>query len=332
MKNLRFLLILTLFFFMSCFPIDHDYEFEYETIISDIPANLENLNTVNDDYNSDLPYPAARCYIYFSSNRNGKGDNFDIICKSIDISYHKKDDVLNFSFSANDDYSLYQTKLLQLINTPNDEYGPFSFDGTIGWDYFFYSNNENGDFDIELVYTQRSDWGTYNGQQQLYGPNNITVINSDYDDLYPTINQDNTKLLFCSNRENDLFDIFSVDLNSETLLHEYFISSNNVLVSKEAVLSSSSNDKCPSITGNLIVFASDRDGGYGGYDLYYSAYTDNHWSVPVNFGDKINSEEDDYRPITFSFVNYDLMIFSSNRTGGKGGFDLYCVKIGDLIK
>lgn len=72
MKNLRYLLILILYFFISCFPINRDYEFEYETIISDIPANLENLNTINDDYNSDLPYPAARSYIYFSSNRNSK--------------------------------------------------------------------------------------------------------------------------------------------------------------------------------------------------------------------------------------------------------------------
>ena len=109
-------------------------------------------------------------------------------------------------------------------------------------------------------------------------------------------------------------------------------SANSVPIFKESVLSSNSNDKCPSINGNIIVFASDRDGGYGGYDLYYSQFINNQWSTPVNFGDKINSSSDEYRPITFSFFNYfDLMIFSSNRPGGKGGFDLYCVKIGDLL-
>jgi hypothetical protein len=102
-------------------------------------------------------------------------------------------------------------------------------------------------------------------------------------------------------------------------------------VTKETTLSGTSNDKCPSITRNLLVFTSDRPGGYGGYDLYYSTYTGNGWSLPVNFGTKINSEYDEYRPITFSFNGFDLMIFSSNRTGGKGGFDLYAVKIPDLL-
>jgi hypothetical protein len=219
-----------------------------------------------------------------------------------------------------------------LINTQHDELGPFSF-GANGWNYFFYANNESGDFDIKFVYTPSIDWGTYDGQQRLFGPSSVTIVNSVYDDLYPTINQNKSKLFFCSNRENESFDIYSIDLNSEVLLHDYLTSENSVQIFKESVLSSNSNDKCPSINGNILVFASDRDGGYGGYDLYYSQFINNQWSTPVNFGDKINSSSDEYRPITFSFFNYsDLMIFSSNRPGGKGGFDLYCVKINDLLK
>jgi hypothetical protein len=56
MKQAATILIITLILF-GCFPIDPDYEFEYETIITDTPTNLEKLNTTNDDYNSDLPYP-----------------------------------------------------------------------------------------------------------------------------------------------------------------------------------------------------------------------------------------------------------------------------------
>lgn len=331
MKQAATILIITLILF-GCFPIDPDYEFEYETIITDTPTNLEKLNTTNDDYNSDLPYPAARSEIYFSSNRNSGGDNYDIIFKDIDISYHERDNILNFSIPTNDTYSSFQTKLLPFINSQNDELGPYSFFGANGWDYFFYANNETGNFDIKFVHTPRLDWGTYAGQQRLYGPSSVTVANSDSDDLYPTITQDKSKLLFCSNRENDLFDIYSLDLNSEVLLHDDLTSTNSVQIRKESVLSSTSNDKCPSINGNLIVFTSDRDGGYGGYDLYYSQFINNQWSIPVNFGDKINSSSDEYRPITFTFNGIDLMIFSSNRSGGKGGFDLYSVKIGDLLK
>lgn len=332
MKTIKTLLLINILFFTGCTPNDSDYKFEYETIIIDTPANLEKLNSEYDDYNSDLPYPAARFSLYFSTNRSSSGDNFNIICKSIDISYHKKDDILNFSFPSNDVYSSYQNKLLPLINTNRDEFGPYSFDGSKGWDYFFYANNENGDFNIKFVYTPRLDWGTYNGQERLYGPYNANFINSDHDDLYPTINRDATKIYFCSNRENNLFHIYHANLNTESLLYENLISTNSLEISKDAVLSSNFNDKCPSITKNLMVFTSDREGGFGGYDLYYSLFTDNHWTIPVNFGNKINSEYDEYRPITFSFDNYDLMIFSSNKPGGKGGYDLYCVKIGDLIE
>jgi hypothetical protein len=106
---------------------DPDYKFEYETIISDTPTNLEKLNTVNDDYNSDLPYPATRSGIYFSSNRNSGGDNYDIICNDIDISYHERDKILNFSFPTISGYSSFQSKLLPFINTQYDELGPLSF-------------------------------------------------------------------------------------------------------------------------------------------------------------------------------------------------------------
>jgi hypothetical protein len=48
-------------------------------------------------------------------------------------------------------------------------------------------------------------------------------------------------------------------------------------------------------------------------------------------GEDINTEYDEYRPVVVStkeegFLN-DLMVYSSDRPGGKGGFDLYYVGI-----
>ncbi|PWJ57501.1 WD40 repeat protein [Dyadobacter jejuensis] len=75
-----------------------------------------------------------------------------------------------------------------------------------------------------------------------------------------------------------------------------------------------------------MVFASNRAGGYGGYDLYYSTLTGGKWSEPVNFGATINTEFDEFRPILIDAGvswNQNMLVFSSNRAGGKGGFDLY---------
>lgn len=78
-----------------------------------------------------------------------------------------------------------------------------------------------------------------------------------------------------------------------------------------------------------MVFTSNRPGGYGGYDLYYSKYKEGKWQSPVNFGNRINTKYDEFRPIVRledEFKN-DFMLFSSNRPEGKGGFDLYYVGI-----
>jgi hypothetical protein len=76
-----------------------------------------------------------------------------------------------------------------------------------------------------------------------------------------------------------------------------------------------------------MVFSSNREGGFGGYDLWYSRLVNGEWTKPENFGAEINSPYDEFRPIVKECIPNDLMIFSSNRPGGKGGFDLYYVGI-----
>lgn len=329
MRNVFFyLLLITL---SSCWN-DKDYEFEYDTIITDTPVNLEKINSNYDDYNSTLPYPGRRQGIYFSTNRKRNGENFDIIYENLDISYHEKDDVLNISY-ANDN-SRYRSKLLPIINTNYDEFGPLYFWGPTEYEYFFYANNSDGKYDIKYVYSLKSASGTSAGKEIINGPENLSIVNSQFDDLYPTIDKDNTKLFFCSNREEDIFNIYSLNLPTEVVLLDYFNeNTTSVSIIKNNILSSNLNDKCPYIDNNLLVFTSDRTGGFGGFDLYYSQLVNGEWSEPINFGADINSEYDEYRPITFSFLVFEhLMIFSSNRPEGKGGFDLYMVKTENIIK
>ena len=82
---------------------------------------------------------------------------------------------------------------------------------------------------------------------------------------------------------------------------------------------------CPYICKNVIVFCSKREGSYGGFDLYYSEYNGTGWSAPANLGTRVNSEYNEYRPVIHYLPDFkhDLLIFSSDRPGGQGGFDLY---------
>jgi outer membrane protein OmpA-like peptidoglycan-associated protein len=78
----------------------------------------------------------------------------------------------------------------------------------------------------------------------------------------------------------------------------------------------------PSIdtTGQVMYFASDMPGGYGGTDIYYSVFSQGFWGTPVNLGPKVNTSENEM----FPFISYDgTLYFSSNGHPGLGGLDIY---------
>ncbi len=51
-----------------------------------------------------------------------------------------------------------------------------------------------------------------------------------------------------------------------------------------------------SFDGNTTYFSSNRPGSYGGYDIWKSVKVDNEWTMPVNLGAEINSNEDECSP------------------------------------
>jgi len=79
------------------------------------------------------------------------------------------------------------------------------------------------------------------------------------------------------------------------------------------------------VTGDLfgsevLLFSSDRPGGFGGMDLYYCPINqDGSFGQPVNLGEPINSEGDDLTP----FYQEGTLYFSSNGWPGLGGFDIF---------
>jgi hypothetical protein len=332
LKNLLFLILPLLVSGCPFWP--DDYEFEYETIITESPANLEGINSQYDDYNSALPYQYYGFGLYFSSNRYQLGQDFDIIYRNLEITYHDKDDVLNVDYPIWWDERKYEDEVTSLINTSSNQLGPLSFFGPGDYSYFFYADDERGDFDITFTHYLKADFDTYRAEELILGPDSLQVINSNKDDLYPSFNEDQSRLFFCSNRDHEHFNIYSIALPGAAGLHAFFTGSEIEEADLEAVLSSDSDDKCPYIFEDVMVFASDREGGQGGFDLYYSIYRNGAWTDPVNFGPAINTEYDEYRPILFNFMDIqtDLMIFSSDRPGGLGGFDLYMVKADSYIQ
>lgn len=73
--------------------------------------------------------------------------------------------------------------------------------------------------------------------------------------------------------------------------------------------------------GKVLIFASDRPGGFGGLDLYISHKVNGDWSTAVNLGPEINTQFNDDRP--FLINNNKTIFFSSQGHDNIGGYDLF---------
>jgi outer membrane protein OmpA-like peptidoglycan-associated protein len=88
------------------------------------------------------------------------------------------------------------------------------------------------------------------------------------------------------------------------------------------------NVTTPSLSpdGKRLFFASDKPGGYGGSDIYYSQLKDGYWSDPVNLGPLINTKGNESYP----FVNFSgEILFSSDGHPGLGGKDIFFSRFSD---
>ena len=72
----------------------------------------------------------------------------------------------------------------------------------------------------------------------------------------------------------------------------------------------------------ILYFVSDREGGMGGMDIWYTLVKNGVAGECVNLGPQVNSPADEITPY-YDQVN-GVLYFSSDRTGGKGGYDIYC--------
>lgn len=73
----------------------------------------------------------------------------------------------------------------------------------------------------------------------------------------------------------------------------------------------------------VLYFSSDRPGGRGGMDIWYSFYNTRtlKFLIPRNIGAKINTPNDEITP--YFHIPSNTLYFSSNGKGGYGGLDIF---------
>lgn len=217
-----------------------------------------------------------------------------------------------------------------LVNTSGDDFSPVlndAFPNTL-----FFSSCRPGNVGDRLdeygqpdtlrgkyradIYKTELDRGVWNKAQRLQGPINTAShdIVHDFSDGGKFIYWGISKYL-----NYDYMDIFR---------EEYTKSPQHIPFKFPLTINSGEWDADPFFfNDSVMIFASDRLGGFGGKDLYYTKLINGEWSAPANLGAPINTPYDEVAP----HLSRDgkVLYFSSNNVEGMGGFDVYRVSFNE---
>ncbi len=194
------------------------------------------------------------------------------------------------------------TNLGDSINTRLDEYFPFL---TNQQDLLFYTQSGIGKKDEDLYF---SNWeqGRWRGGQ-LTGK----LFNTTFNEGMCTMTRDAIRMFFTACGRPDVkgtCDIY------QALLEQ------NRIVKTQPLKGASNTDfwesqASISCDGSTLYFASNRDGGLGGTDIWVSyLQEDGSWSEATNLGPTINTAEDEEAP----FITNDSEVLYFSSTGHKG--------------
>ena len=169
----------------------------------------------------------------------------------------------------------------------------------------------SGSYDEDLVVSYR--------EADIWSPATLLSnnIHSEFNEGAASISADGRTLIFTMCDKGQTFG--NCDLFISRKYGEVWSNPENL----GKVVNSKNWDSQPSLgaDGNILYFSSDRPGGMGKRDIWYTQRVDNTWTQPKNMGNIINTLKDDVTP--FIHTNGENLIFASNGRVGFGGYDLY---------
>lgn len=169
------------------------------------------------------------------------------------------------------------------------------------------------DEQIAIVSKENGEWGV---------PGNISDnINTPANEGFASITADGKTIVFTSCDRAD--GLGRCDLYiSEKTGNEWSEAEN-----MGKVVNSPAWESGPAITadGSKIYFSSDRGGGQGEKDLWYTEKDKNgEWIAPVNMGETVNTEFSEVTP--FIHADGSTLFFASDGHPGLGGYDVFYTK------
>jgi tetratricopeptide (TPR) repeat protein len=163
--------------------------------------------------------------------------------------------------------------------------------------------------DIYITTQENSNWNTPQPMD--------TIINNSAHDACTGLSADGEKLLIYRTGKDKI----SGDIFESNFLNNAW-SAPKLLDKNLNADGFNETSACYSADGDIIFFSSDRDGGYGGKDLYFvKKLTSGKWGKPFNLGPTINTEYNEDAPFVAPTGN--IIYFSSEGHKNMGGYDVF---------
>ena len=266
-----------------------------------VVSNARQLNSGHLDY-SPVPYRGG---IVFTSTRgqtenvvedSWTKDNFS------DLFYAKK--------TGDQDFSSIEALKGDINGNYHDGAATFNKAGTV---MYFSRNNQTGKNSKEEV-----DLKIYKAELNNKRWGKVTELpfnDGEFATCHPTLSEDGTTMYFASNRPGGFG---GMDLYKSVRSGTYWSVPENL----GAAINTAGNEIFPFIDKKgTLYYSSNGLPGIGGLDIYQTTLVDGEWLPAENMGEPINSSKDDFGYCVLS--NGTEGYFTSNRTGGYGGDDLY---------
>ncbi|WMN12598.1 OmpA family protein [Marivirga salinae] len=307
-------------------PENHHLYLEKATLFYGINDLNKVVTSLEKAFSLEEKWPAKYNDYYFILGKESfDRGNYALAKKPLEIYQRKgfKEDYLKMTdiITQSIDFALEE---LEKVPTNNEEIKSIESDKIFRSIYFPFFTLYPSEF---LYFTgQRTGSlaeGIYRAKlsgNQFENVEEVPVINTKENEGAAAISADGRVMVFTSCNKRDGFG--SCDLYISYYEGDEWQKPENLGVS----VNSNAWESQPFLSsdGRFLIFSSNRKGGFGKRDLYYSRKEGDEWMEAVNLGAEVNTFADEISP--FLTLSNDELYFSSNGRVGMGGFDIYKTK------
>ncbi len=304
-------------------------KFNYRTGVCYLNTNIDKSSAIpylekaleSEDADDNTYYLLGRAYHFayrfpnainmfekFKEVNKGNNENLHDIEKQIEYCYNAIE-IMKFPLDVSFE------NMGSEINSTSPDYYPFV---PLNESYLIYNTKRDdgsnllpdGSFNSE-IYISRVKNGKYSNARKI--DQNINTLNGSEEVI--GLSADGKHILFYYDNEEHYGDLFIGDYQNEKIKN---------VVKLPKVINSKNHEIAASISkfGDVIYFASDREGGFGGVDIYSSRILPNGtWAPAQNLGATVNTEYDeDFPNVT---ADNKTLYFSSKGHTSMGGYDIF---------